>query len=68
VKSAADRHFTVKDYHLEGNTQSYTLLGAGTSTTTTTTFSGDSFEVLLSTDSDRASDVHMKGRRIGDCP
>jgi hypothetical protein len=67
-KSATDRHFRLKDYKLQGNTESYILIGAGTSTMTTITYGGDSFETLLSSDTDRAHDVHMKGRRIGDCP
>jgi hypothetical protein len=67
-KAAADKHFTVKDYKLQGDTQSYTLVGAGTSTTTTTTYHGDSYEFVMSSANDPGSTVHMKGRRIGDCP
>ena len=67
-KAATDSHFTLKDYKLQGSTQSYILVGAGGSTTTTITFGGDSFDTLLASASDRTSDVHMKGRRIGECP
>jgi hypothetical protein len=67
-KSATVSHFTLKDYKLQGNTESYILIGAARSTMTTITYGGDSFETLLSSDTDRAHDVHMKGRRIGDCP
>jgi hypothetical protein len=68
--AAAKAKFTIEDYKLQGNIESYTLVSAGSSTASTTTFhSGESYEILLTTTNKAGkSTILVKGRRVGDCP
>jgi hypothetical protein len=67
-KSLAIRHCTLKELTLEGHKVSMSMVCGPRSSTTSTTYSGDSFETTgTSTSQDGTSRMHMKGRRIGDC-
>jgi hypothetical protein len=66
-KSAA-RSCSVENFKMEGDVVSYTTNCAGTSTTETTSYHGDTFEMVMSTKGapDTAT-AHAKGRRLGVC-
>lgn len=59
---------TVKDFKLDGNKISMTLSCGARSSAYSSTYSGESFEtVITSTEAGARTVVQMKGRRIGDC-
>ncbi|MGA9798088.1 MAG: DUF3617 family protein [Terriglobales bacterium] len=66
-KSAAGS-CSVENFKMEGDVVSYTTNCAGTSTTETTSYHGDTFEMVMSTKGapDNAT-AHAKGRRLGAC-
>jgi hypothetical protein len=68
-KGAAARHCTVKDFKLEGNTLSYTMVCPAYTFSDRTTYNGDSSDGVLTTKMDGKAAVvtHMKGRRLGAC-
>jgi hypothetical protein len=62
-------HCSVENFKMEGDVVSYTTSCAGTSTTATTSYHGDSFEmVMASKGAPEAATSHAKGRRVGVCP
>jgi hypothetical protein len=69
-KGAAKRHCTIKDFKFEGNTLSYTQACSSYTFSDRTTYSGDSFEGVLTTirDGHAPAITHTKGRRLGACP
>lgn len=59
---------SVENFKMEGDVVSYTTNCAGTSTTETTTYHGDTFEMVMSTkDAPAEATAHAKGRRLGVC-
>jgi hypothetical protein len=60
---------TVQNFKIEGNTVSYTSACKGTSTDSTTTYHGDSFEMTMASKSAaRSTTRQVKARRLGACP
>ena len=61
---------TIQNFKVQGDTVSYTILAAGSSFDTRTSYHGDTFESV--TTSKAAAGVpetsHIKGRRLGPCP
>ncbi len=68
-KSAAGLHCTIQDFALERDAISYTYVCPGRSTTSRTTYHGDTYEsVVTSKDSAGSRTRQIKGRRLSDCP
>jgi hypothetical protein len=60
---------TVQNFKMQGDTVSYTSACKGTSTDSTTTYHGDSFEMTMSSKSAaRSTTRQVKARRLGACP
>ena len=67
-KSLTARNCTLKDFKLEGNKLSMTMVCGARASTTSSTFTGDAFETTgTSTTAGVSTVTHMKGRRVGDC-
>ena len=64
-KSAAGS-CSVENFKMEGDVVSYTTNCGGTSTTETTSYHGDTFEMVMSTKGEPAT-AQAKGRRLGVC-
>jgi hypothetical protein len=59
---------SVENFKMEGDVVSYTTNCAGTSTTETTSYHGDTFEMVMSTkEAPDGATAHAKGRRLGVC-
>jgi hypothetical protein len=59
---------SVENFKMEGDVVSYTTSCSGTSTTETTSYHGDTFEMVMATKgTPDAATAHAKGRRIGAC-
>lgn len=68
-KSAASLHCTIQGFKLEGDTISYTYACPGRSTTSTTSYHGDTYESEVTSKSGGREDTRqIKGRRLGACP
>jgi hypothetical protein len=68
-KSATHIHCTIKDFKMENDTISYTYVCPGRSTTSTTTYHGDTYEsVVTSKVGGEEHTRQLKGRRLGACP
>jgi len=60
---------TIQSYDVQGNTVKYSLLCAGRSIESRTTFTGDTSEGTLTTTSNGTVDAKtVKARRLGACP
>jgi Protein of unknown function (DUF3617) len=68
-KSTAAQNCTSTDFKLEGNVVSFTTVCSGVSVESKTTYSGDSFETVMTTKSPAGvTTTRVRDRRIGDCP
>ena len=68
-KGAASLHCTIQDFAVARDSISYTYACVGKSTTSSTTYHGDTYESVVTSKS--ASESHtrqIKGRRLSDCP
>jgi hypothetical protein len=60
---------TVQNFKMQGDTVSYTSACKGTSTDSTTTYHGDSYEMAMASKSAaRSTTRQVKARRLGACP
>ena len=67
--SAAGLHCTIQDFALKGDTISYTYACPNRSTTSSTTYHGDTYESAVTSKASTGSHTRqIKGRRLGDCP
>jgi hypothetical protein len=63
-------HCKMTDYRIGGNVVSYTMVCGTTTTRSTATYHGDSFEADLKTKAEGAPEVasHVSAKRLGVCP
>ena len=63
-------HCTITDYNVDGNVVSYAMVCGTTTTRSTATYRGDSFEANLKTKAEGAAEVaaHIDAKRLGVCP
>jgi hypothetical protein len=63
-------HCKMTDYKVDGNVVSYEMVCGTTTTRSTATYHGDSFEADLKTKAEGAPEVasHVKAKRLGVCP
>ncbi len=63
-------HCTITDYNVDGNVVSYAMVCGTTTTRSTATYRGDSFEANLKTKAEGAAEVaaHIDAKRLGACP
>jgi len=66
---AASLHCTLQDFALKGDTISYTYACPSRSTTSSTTYHGDTYESVVTSKASTGSHTRqIKGRRLSDCP
>jgi len=63
-------HCTITDYKADGNVVTYAMVCGTTTTQSTATYRGDSFEADLKTRAEGAAEVasHISAKRLGACP
>ena len=63
-------HCKMTDYKIDGNVVSYEMVCGTTTTRSTATYHGDSFEADLKTKAEGAPEVasHISAKRLGVCP
>ena len=68
-KTAAARHFTMKDYSFDGTTLSMTLVSPERTFVNKASYHGDTYESLIITKTGgKEFTTRQEGRRLGDCP
>jgi hypothetical protein len=69
AEKAAGANCTVKDFVVDGDTLTYTLVCGETTISSKATYHGDTFEgVMISKNGSTEATTHLKAHRIGACP